>query len=185
MIDEIDKIGSDFRGDPSSALLEVLDPQQNSTFTDNYLDVPFDLSGIMFITTANVLHTIPPPLRDRMEIIQLEGYTNEEKIEIAFKYLVPRQIDACGLKKSQVTFKKEAIARIISGYTREAGVRNLERETGSICRKIATIVARDGSKKKFTVTPDLVQKYLGKPREHSLKAANERRSGNSQRSRMD
>ena len=164
MIDEIDKMGSDFRGDPSSAMLEVLDPEQNSTFTDHYLDVPFDLSRIMFITTANVLHTIPAPLRDRMEVIHIEGYSTEEKIEIASSYLVPRRIEANGLAKSQVTFRKAALSRIITGYTREAGVRNLERYIGSVCRKVATEIAIGSKKKKYLISAGKIPDYLGSPR---------------------
>ena len=131
MIDEIDKMGADYRGDPASAMLEVLDPEQNATFRDHYLDMPFDLSRAMFITTANTLDTVPGPLRDRMEIIQLAGYTEEEKLQIAKRYLVPRQIERNGLKKSQVAFTDAGLRAIISLYTREAGVRNLEREIGS------------------------------------------------------
>ncbi len=141
MIDEIDKMGSDWRGDPSSAMLEVLDPEQNATFRDHYLDVPFDLSHVMFITTANTLDTIPGPLRDRMEIIQLAGYTEDEKLQIAKRYLVPRQIERNGLKKSWITISDAALRAVISDYTREAGVRNLEREIGTICRKVARTVA--------------------------------------------
>ena len=165
MIDEIDKMGSDFRGDPSSAMLEVLDPAQNSTFTDHYLDVPFDLSKIMFITTANVLHTIPAPLRDRMEIIHLEGYTAEEKSAIAVKYLIPRQMEANGLQKKHIFFKREAVRKIISGYTRESGVRNLEREIGKICRKVASEVASGKGRKTLVITIAKVQEFLGKPRD--------------------
>ncbi|MFA6448781.1 MAG: S16 family serine protease, partial [bacterium] len=164
MIDEIDKIGSDYRGDPSSALLEVLDPEQNTSFTDHYIDVPFDLSKVMFITTANVLETIPGPLRDRMEVIMLPGYTEEEKLSIAQRYLIPRRIADSGLKANQLKFHKGAIRAVISGYTREAGVRNLERELGSISRKIATKVARGSRKKVYTVTAADVQLYLGAAR---------------------
>ena len=141
MIDEIDKMGSDFRGDPSSAMLEVLDPEQNATFRDHYLDVPFDLSKVMFICTANDLDRVPGPLRDRMELIQLAGYTEDEKLQIAKRYLVPRQIERNGLKKSWISFGDKALRQIISDYTREAGVRGLEREIGTICRKVARGVA--------------------------------------------
>ncbi len=166
MIDEIDKTGADWRGDPSSALLEVLDPEQNFTFRDHYLDLPFDLSKVMFITTANQLEPIPPPLRDRMEIIDLAGYTVEEKLHIARKYLVPRQIEANGLRPTQVTFKDEAIGEIIASYTREAGVRNLEREIGTVCRKLAREVAEsgNGTRKRFTVNVKRVRQLLGRPR---------------------
>src|SRR5665648_921033 len=150
MIDEIDKTGADWRGDPSSALLEVLDPEQNVTFRDHYMDLPFDLSKVLFITTANQLEPIPAPLRDRMEIIFLAGYTIEEKLHIARNYLVPRQIDANGLKPKQVTFRDEAVVEIISSYTREAGVRNLEREIGTVCRKLAreVVEATNGGRKR-------------------------------------
>ena len=141
MIDEIDKMGADFRGDPSSAMLEVLDPEQNHAFRDHYLDLPFDLSDVMFVTTANTLDTIPGPLRDRMEVIQLAGYTEAEKLEIAKRYLVPRQIERNGLSKSRIAFTDPALRAIIADYTREAGVRQLEREIGTVCRKVARQVA--------------------------------------------
>jgi ATP-dependent Lon protease len=164
MIDEIDKMGSDFRGDPSSAMLEVLDPEQNSTFRDHYLDVPFDLSKVMFVTTANTLDTVPGPLRDRMETIQLAGYTEEEKLQIARRYLVPRQIERSGLKRSQVSFSDAGLRTIVSDYTREAGVRNLEREIGSVCRKVARQVAEGSFSKKVSVTGPKARELLGRPR---------------------
>jgi ATP-dependent Lon protease len=163
MIDEIDKTGADWRGDPASALLEVLDPEQNSTFRDHYLDLPFDLSKVMFITTANQLEPIPPPLRDRMEIIPLAGYTIEEKLHIATNYLVPKQIEANGLSKEQVRFDRAALREIVASYTQEAGVRNLEREIGSVCRKLATLVA-EGKDEKFRVNAKKVRELLGRPR---------------------
>jgi ATP-dependent Lon protease len=164
MIDEIDKMGADYRGDPASAMLEVLDPEQNSTFRDHYLDVPFDLSGVLFITTANNLDTIPPPLRDRMEVIQLAGYTEEEKLQIAKRYLVPRQIERSGLKRSQIGFTDAGLRGIIADYTREAGVRNLEREIGSACRKVALQVAEGTLKRKLSVTEPRLRELLGRPR---------------------
>ncbi len=160
MLDEIDKVGNDFRGDPSSALLEVLDPEQNFSFADHYLDVPFDLSHVMFITTANNLETIPPALRDRLEVIELPGYTLEEKIRIARRYLIPRQIEANGLKPEQIRITKSAISRIITGYTREAGVRNLERELASLCRCVASQVAA-GDIEKATVAARDLHRILG------------------------
>ncbi len=156
MLDEIDKVGRDFRGDPGSALLEALDPEQNFSFRDNYLDVPFDLSKVLFITTANMLDPIAEPLRDRMEIIELQGYTEEEKVHIAFQYLIPRQIEENGINGNQIEFPEETIRFIISHYTREAGVRNLERTIGTICRKQARRIA-EGKQDKMTVTPELVQ----------------------------
>ncbi len=141
MLDEVDKIGSDWRGDPSSALLEVLDPEQNKDFRDNYLDVPFDLSKVMFITTANQLETIPPPLLDRMEVLQLPGYTEHEKLNIAQKYLIPKEIKANALKLEEIVIQEETLRGIIKDYTREAGVRNLEREIANVCRKVAKAVA--------------------------------------------
>ena len=145
MLDEIDKLGRDFRGDPSAALLEVLDPEQNSTFRDNYLDVPFDLSKVLFVTTANVMDPVPDALRDRMEVLQLQGYTESEKIQIAFQYLIPRQISENGLRASDIRFSEDAVSHVIRRYTREAGVRNLEREIGTICRKRARRIAHDKS----------------------------------------
>ena len=160
MLDEIDKVGSDFRGDPSSALLEVLDPEQNFSFSDHYLDVPFDLSKVMFITTANILDTIPPPLRDRMEVLQLVGYTEDEKIKIANRYLIPRQRREHGLKADQIHFTKGAVRNIISGYTREAGLRNLEREIASVCRGVASKIAT-GDIDSVSIKVSNVSKYLG------------------------
>jgi ATP-dependent Lon protease len=162
MIDEIDKMGADFRGDPSSAMLEVLDPEQNHSFRDHYLDLPFDLSDAMFVTTANTLDTIPGPLRDRMEVIQLAGYTEEEKLQIARRYLVPRQVERNGLSKSRIAFSDAALRVVISDYTREAGVRQLEREIGTICRKVARQVAEGALKRKVTITEPRVRSSLGK-----------------------
>lgn len=163
MLDEVDKIGTDWRGDPASALLEVLDPEQNVDFRDHYLDVPFDLSQVMFITTANMLDPIPPPLRDRMEILTLSGYTEEEKLKIAQQYLIPRQLRENSLRPEEVEFTEGALRKIIREHTREAGVRNLEREIGSICRKVATKVA-EGSTEKAVVDEQKVTEFLGKPK---------------------
>ncbi len=163
MLDEIDKVGADWRGDPSSALLEVLDPAQNRAFRDHYLNVDFDLSQVMFITTANTLETIPAPLRDRMEIIQLDGYTEHEKVHIARLHLVPRQLAANGLKDGEVVFSDEALARIVQDYTREAGVRSLERQIGTICRKCAVrILSREAGR--LEITPERVREFLKRPR---------------------
>ncbi len=163
MLDEVDKVGADYRGDPSSALLEVLDPAQNKTFRDHYLDVDFDLSQVIFICTANQLDTIQPALRDRMEIIQLSGYTEDEKLHIAKGYLVPRQVKENGLEPEEIKFEDDAIRQIARDYTREAGVRNLEREIGSVCRKIATHIA-EGKSESVVVTKEKVAELLGKPR---------------------
>ncbi len=160
MLDEIDKLGADFRGDPSSALLEVLDPEQNFSFQDHYLDVPFDLSKVMFIATANILDTIPPALRDRMEVLQLLGYTEDEKIHIAERHLIPRQRSANGLANGQITFTRGALRHIISGYTREAGLRNLEREIGAVCRGVASKIAEETITSE-TIKIQQVAKYLG------------------------
>ena len=165
MLDEVDKLGRDFRGDPASALLEVLDPEQNSTFRDNYLDVPFDLSKVLFITTANVLDTIPEALRDRMEIIELQGYTEQEKVIIAFRYLIPRQMKENGLEEqTAVQFMDEAVRHLIRRYTREAGVRSLEREIGTICRKLARRIAEGKPLDEAAITPERVEEFLGAPR---------------------
>jgi ATP-dependent Lon protease len=164
MLDEVDKIGRDFRGDPSSALLEVLDPEQNAHFRDNYLDVQFDLSKVLFICTANMLDTIPPPLLDRMEVLDLQGYTEEEKIEIAFRHLIPKQTEEHGIKSpEQIEFTRDGLRNIIRYYTREAGVRNVEREVATICRKQARRIA-EGSTEKLVVTPDNVREFLGMQR---------------------
>jgi ATP-dependent Lon protease len=164
MIDEIDKMGADFRGDPSSAMLEVLDPEQNHSFRDHYLDLPFDLSGAMFATTANTLDTIPGPLRDRMEVIHLAGYTEEEKLQIARRYLVPRQIERNGLTRGRIAFTDAGLRAIITDYTREAGVRQLEREIGSVCRKVARQVAEGTATRKVTVSEPRARELLGKRR---------------------
>ena len=161
LLDEVDKMSMDFRGDPSAALLEVLDPEQNHTFMDHYLDVEYDLSKVFFITTANVVHTIPQPLQDRMEILRLSGYTEPEKLEIAKRFLVRKQREATGLKLENLSFTDEAIVGIIRGYTREAGVRNLERELANICRKVARKVVKEGRGLQLTVGPEGLQEYLG------------------------
>src|SRR2546428_10868364 len=163
MLDEIDKLGMDFRGDPASALLEVLDPEQNNSFQDHYLDVPFDLQRLMFATTANVLDPIPPPLRDRMEVIELAGYTEEEKLEIARRHLIPKQLHENGLTTENLRFEEDALVRIIRAHTREAGVRNLEREIGRGGRKIARAIT-EGRTEPVVCTAEKVQEELGPDR---------------------
>jgi ATP-dependent Lon protease len=165
MLDEIDKLVFDFHGDPASALLEVLDPEQNSEFRDHYLEISYDLSQVFFITTANTLETVPGPLRDRMEIIFLSGYTDKEKIAIAKGYLIPRQIRENGLRKNEIKFTEASLQKIIRGYTREAGVRNLERRIGAICRKVGTRIA-EGKGETFRITPELVEEFLEHPVYH-------------------
>jgi ATP-dependent Lon protease len=168
MLDEVDKMSTDFRGDPSAALMEVLDPEQNYMFVDHYLDVEYDLSSVFFICTANVLHTIPPALQDRMEIIRLSGYTEDEKVEIATRFLVKRQRQETGLDEKKLSFTREGLVRIIQEYTREAGVRNLEREIGNICRKTARRVVRSKEEVAITITPGNVQEFLGVPKFRDL-----------------
>lgn len=163
MLDEVDKVGMDFRGDPTSALLEVLDPEQNSTFRDHYLEVAFDLSKVLFITTANLLDPISPPLRDRMEVLELSGYTEEEKVAIALRHLIPKQMKEHGLDEHHIAWEEDAVRMLIRGYTREAGVRNLEREIASVCRK-ATRQFAEGRQEQVVVTEEQVRRYLGSPR---------------------
>ena len=164
MLDEVDKMNADFRGDPSSALLEVLDPEQNSKFNDHYLEVDYDLSNVLFICTANVLHSIPQPLLDRMEVLRLPGYTDQEKIGIAKSFLVPKKVSEHGLTKKNIEFTDKALDGIIHDFTREAGVRNLEREIATLCRKVVKTVVEKGKKTRIKITPSVLQKYLGIPK---------------------
>jgi ATP-dependent Lon protease len=161
MLDEVDKMAMDFRGDPSAALLEVLDPEQNFMFVDHYLDVEYDLSQVFFIATANVMHTIPPALQDRMEVLRLHGYTEQEKVEIAKQFLVKKQMQQAGLSEKNVKFTDDAITTLIRAYTREAGVRNLEREVGNVCRKVARKVVKEGENYNVTVNEHNVPEFLG------------------------
>ena len=177
LLDEVDKMSMDFRGDPSSALLEVLDPEQNSSFSDHYLEVPFDLSDTLFITTSNIQYNIPPPLQDRMEIIKLPGYTELEKFDIASNFLIPKEIKASGLKHDQIHIQKNAIFKIIKLYTREAGVRELQRKIARICRKIARRVVEEGEKAKFLITSDNLHKFLGPPQYSETKREKKDRVG--------
>jgi len=176
MLDEIDKLGADYRGDPAAALLEILDPEQNNTFTDHYLDLPFDLSKVFFIATANQLGPIPPPLRDRMDVIQLAGYSDREKLEIAKRYLVPRQIRENGLSGEQLEIADSAIMEIATRYTREAGVRQLERNIGRVSRKVALKIAQ-GQTDKVTVNAEAVNEYLGGPKFYPEEARKELPAG--------
>jgi ATP-dependent Lon protease len=177
LLDEVDKMSMDFRGDPSAALLEVLDPEQNGAFLDHYLDVEYDLSNVMFICTANVLHTIPQALRDRMEVLQLAGYTEQEKVEIAKKFLVPKAVEGTGLTDANVRFEDEALQTIINRYTREAGVRNLEREISSVCRKVARKVVVEGNKFSEEMNTAKITEYLGVPRYRSTEAEQQNEIG--------
>jgi ATP-dependent Lon protease len=176
MLDEVDKIGLDFRGDPASALLEVLDPEQNFSFTDHYLDVPFDLTNVMFITTANLLDPVPPALKDRMEVITLSGYTTEEKEHIATRFLIPREIEENGLAATPPVFEEAAISRIIGAYTREAGVRNLQRTIASVCRKVAKEITQ-GKLVRSIITPEVVEELLGPRKFYNEVAAEKDRIG--------
>ena len=176
MLDEVDKIGMDFRGDPSSALLEVLDPEQNWSFSDHYLEVPFDLSKVMFIATANLLDPIPPALKDRMEVLELPGYTEEEKVMIAKEFIIPKQLEEHGLTGDLVEFDDEAIKLIVRSYTREAGVRNLEREVAAVCRAVAQDVA-EGKTEKTVVSSEDIHKFLGPIKHYSEVAERTKYSG--------
>ena len=185
LLDEVDKMASDFRGDPASALLEVLDPEQNTTFQDHYLDVDYDLSQVLFVATANVMHTIPAALQDRMEVLRLQGYTEQEKLEIARQYLVKKQREQTGLNEKNIVFKDDAILEIIRNYTREAGVRNLEREIGNVCRKVARKVVKNGAKHKEEITAREHQRVSRRGQVPRFRGAREERSGPGDRSCVD
>jgi ATP-dependent Lon protease len=176
MLDEIDKLGVDFRGDPAAAMLEVLDPEQNSTFSDHYLELPYDLSQVMFITTANTTSTIPPALLDRMEVIEFPGYIEEEKLEIATRFLIPRQLEENGLSEGELRFTTQALQRMIREYTYEAGVRNLEREIGRVCRKIARIKA-EGKRHPRQIGAGAIERFLGPPQFFNMQAERENEVG--------
>ncbi|MFL5618218.1 MAG: endopeptidase La, partial [Gemmatimonadaceae bacterium] len=176
LLDEVDKLGQSFQGDPASALLEVLDPAQNDTFTDHYLGIPFDLSEVLFIATANFIQNIPGPLIDRMEVVEFAGYTEREKAEIAKKYLIPRQIEESGLKSKNVVFTDDAVMSIVSNYTRESGVRQLERQVGAVARKVARKLASGGTDD-LTISPEDVRELLGRPRVHPERANEENEIG--------
>ncbi len=176
MLDEVDKLGQDFRGDPASALLEVLDPEQNFAFSDHYLELPFDLSRVMFITTANSLGTIPPALLDRMELIEFPGYIEEEKMEIAHRFLVPRQLEENGLEIGELRYSDQALLKIVREYTYEAGVRNLEREIGRVSRKVARLKA-EGKRMPSHISPPSVEKFLGPPQFFNLEAERQNEIG--------
>jgi ATP-dependent Lon protease len=177
LFDEVDKIGSDFKGDPASALLEVLDPEQNKDFTDHYLEIPFDLSKVMFVTTANTTDTIPRPLLDRMEVIRITGYTEDEKVSIAQKYLIPKKVKEHGLKDENLEISENAIRDLINYYTRESGVRNLERETANICRKVARKIVTNDKDAKYKVGTNKIESYLGKKKFRYDKLQNESEIG--------
>ena len=177
LLDEVDKMSMDFRGDPSAALLEVLDPEQNNTFLDHYLDVEYDLSHVMFVCTANVLHTVPQALRDRMEVLQLSGYTDLEKIEIGKRFLMPKTLTATGLGEKNAAFADDAYETIIRRYTREAGVRSLEREIASVCRKIARKVVAEGKSYRTEVTGERITEYLGVPKYRPMNAEEQNEVG--------
>ncbi len=177
LLDEVEKMSMDFRGDPSAALMEVLDPEQNNSFLDHYIDTEFDLSEVMFICTANIVHTIPPALKDRMEILRIAGYTLNEKMNIARKFLIRKQLKANGLKRRHIAFQDEAIRDMIERYTKEAGVRNLEREIASICRKVAKKVVTSGDSSSFDILPDNLSEYLGVPQYHPMESHKENEIG--------
>ena len=185
VLDEVDKMSTDFRGDPSAALMEVLDPELNHAFTDHYLDVEYDLSKVMFVCTANVMHTIPQPLQDRMEILRIPGYTEVEKAQIAKRFLVRKALEATGLTEANLVFSDEAITHIIRHYTHEAGVRSLEREISNICRKVARRVVKEGKQYSIAVTPENVGEFLGVIKYREIWAEKEKRNWPGDRPGLD